>query len=91
MNASLWRAAAEPQDYEEEPLHPNFRMRCSRGHFLKVPVQSRGWKMYFIEGAGFESAESGPHYRLATDSEQWDEFEIYCPTCDAWGQFWEPK
>lgn len=78
------RLIGEP---EFEPPHPNDRPRCWKGHFLKVPIRSRGWKVYYKDDAGFESADSGPHYRPAQDGEKWDEFEIYCPACDAWGQF----
>ena len=78
-NASLWRASAEAQDYEEpDPPHPNDRMHCGKGHFVARNAPSRGWVMYYTE------PYDGPHYRPQQAGERADEAEIYCATCKGW-------
>ena len=81
-NTDLFRAAAELADYEEpDPPHPNTRPRCGRGHFLGRPIISRGWTEYWLDN------DPGPHYKMAGHGDKWDEYEIFCPTCNSWGEF----
>lgn len=79
-NASLWRAAAEQQDYEDDSPEPWERMRCGRGHFVARNAPTRDWVEYSTE------PYDGPRYRLALPGERPDEVEIYCKRCEGWFQ-----
>ena len=68
------------EDYEEpDPPHPNDRMRCSAGHFVKRDTLTRGWK---YTGPDYSGA---PQYRETLPGEFGaDAVEVWCPTCKSW-------